>query len=173
MVVIPPKPPTNTSHTTRTTGQGCRTRPTLPPKGHTTLALPSNHSGGFATIDHRHADDTPQGSAYGSNSPQATNKDEPQHHDKQTKTCRTRPTQPPKGALRILGCGGGVRSVPGIVDSVVGRRSNTGVLLGRLINQNSHVIRVPELCAAPQNVAIPTVRFQRLTYMSGNCVRHF
>ena len=30
MVVIPPKPPTNTSHTTRTTGQGCRTRPTPP-----------------------------------------------------------------------------------------------------------------------------------------------
>ena len=42
------------------------------------------------------------------------------------------------------------RSVPGIVDSVVGRRPNTGVRLGRLINQNSHVIRVPELCAAPR-----------------------
>ena len=53
-------------------------------------------------------------------------------------------------ALRIVGCGGGVRSVPGIVDSVVGRRPNTGVRLGRLINQNSHVIRVPELCAAPR-----------------------
>ena len=39
------------------------------PKGHTTLALPSNHSGGFATIDPRHAGDTPQRSAYGSNSP--------------------------------------------------------------------------------------------------------
>ncbi len=37
--------------------------------------------GGFATIDPRHAGDTPQGSAYGSNSPQATNEDEPQHHD--------------------------------------------------------------------------------------------
>ena len=46
-------------------------------------------------------------------------------------------------ALRIVGCGGGVRSVPGIVDSVVGRRPNTGVRLGRLINQNSHVIWVP------------------------------
>ena len=42
------------------------------------------------------------------------------------------------------------RSVLGIVDSVVGRRPNTGVRLGRLINQNSHVIRVPELCAAPR-----------------------
>ena len=29
----------------------------------------SKHSGGFATIDPRHAGDTPQGSAYGSNSP--------------------------------------------------------------------------------------------------------
>ena len=29
----------------------------------------SNHPGGFATIDPRHADDTPQSSAYGSNSP--------------------------------------------------------------------------------------------------------
>ena len=53
-------------------------------------------------------------------------------------------------ALRILGCGGGVRSVPGIVDSVVGRRPNTGARLGSLINQNSHAIRIPELCAAPQ-----------------------
>ena len=53
--------------------------------------------GGFATIDHRHAGDTPQGSAYGSNSPQTTNEHKPHHHDKQTKTCRTRPTLPPKG----------------------------------------------------------------------------
>ena len=57
----------------------------------------SNHSGGFATIDPRHADDTPQRSAYGSNSPQATNENKPHHHDQHTKTCRTRPTQPPKG----------------------------------------------------------------------------
>ena len=57
----------------------------------------SNHAGGFATIDPRHAGDTPQSSAYGSNSPQATNKDKPHHHNKHTKTCRTRPTQPPKG----------------------------------------------------------------------------
>ena len=48
-----------------------------------------------------------------------------------------------KPALRIVGCGGGVRSVPGVVDSVVGRRPNTGVRLGCLINQNSHVIWVP------------------------------
>ena len=41
----------------------------------------SNHSGGFATIDPRHADDTPQRSAYGSNSPQATNKDKPRQTD--------------------------------------------------------------------------------------------
>ena len=52
--------------------------------------------GGFATIDPRHAGDTPQSSAYGSNSPQATNKDKPHHHNKHTKTSRTRPTQPPK-----------------------------------------------------------------------------
>ena len=52
--------------------------------------------GGFATIDPRHAGDTPQGSAYGSNSPQATNEHKPHHHDKHTKTSRTRPTQPPK-----------------------------------------------------------------------------
>ena len=76
-------------------------------------------------------------------------------------------------ALRIVGCGGGGRSVPGVVDSVVGRRPNTGVHLGRLINQNSHAIRVPELSAAPENVAIPTVRFQRLKYVWGNCMRHF
>ena len=56
----------------------------------------SKHSGGFATIDPRHAGDTPQSSAYGSNSPQATNEHKPHHHDKQTKTCRTQPTQPPK-----------------------------------------------------------------------------
>ena len=52
-------------------------------------------------------------------------------------------------ALRILGCGGGVRSVPGIMDGVVGRRPHTGVRLGRLINQNSHAIWVPDLSAAP------------------------
>ena len=32
----------------------------------------------------------------------------------------------------------------------MGRRPNTGARLGRLINQNSHAIRVPELCAAPR-----------------------
>ena len=95
-----PKPPTKTSHTTTRNGQGCRTRPTLPPKEHATLALPSNH-GGFC--DHRpptrrrHAGDTPQSSAYGSNSPQATNKNKPHHHNKHTKTSRTRPTLPHKG----------------------------------------------------------------------------
>ena len=67
-----------------------------PLDGHAALAHPSNHSGGFATIDPRHAGDTPQGSAYGSNSPQATNEHKPHHHDKHTKTSRTRPTQPPK-----------------------------------------------------------------------------
>ena len=62
-----------------------------PLHGHAMLAVPSKHSGGFATIDHRHAGDTPQGSAYGSNSPQATNENKPHHHNKHTKTCRTRP----------------------------------------------------------------------------------
>ena len=141
MVAIPPKPPTKTSHTTRTTGQGCRTRPhaTTPPQTSATASptetppappsqTPQHHTetqprpnrrplhpkhpmsprfhrgglhfeqppGGFATIDPRHAGDTPQRSAYGSNSPQATNENKPHHHNKHTKTCRTRPTQPPK-----------------------------------------------------------------------------
>ena len=34
----------------------------------------SKHTGGFATIDPRHADDTPQSSAYGSNSPKPPTK---------------------------------------------------------------------------------------------------
>ena len=54
----------------------------------------SNHAGDFATIDPRHAGDTPQSSAYGSNSPQATNEHKPHHPDKHTKTSRTRPTPP-------------------------------------------------------------------------------
>ena len=111
MVAIPPKPPTKTSHTTRTTGQGCRTRPTPPhhlihrqqphPLKHPKHPMsPAFHRGrlhfeqppgGFATIDPRHAGDTPQRSAYGSNSPQATNENKPHHHNKHTKTCRTRP----------------------------------------------------------------------------------
>ena len=37
--------------------------------------------GGFATIDPRHAGDAPQSSAHGSNSPQATNEDDPSHND--------------------------------------------------------------------------------------------
>ena len=90
----------------------CRTRPTQPPKEHAALALPSNH-GGFATIDPRHADDTPQSSAYGSNSPQATNENKPHHPDKQTKTCRTRPTQPPKehAALALPSNHGGFATI--------------------------------------------------------------
>ena len=92
---------------------------------------------------------------------------------------KSRPANPlPHGLgvswlFALWGVGGGVRSVPVIVDSVVGRRPNTGVRLGRLINQNSHAIRVPELSAAPENVAIPTMQFQRLTYVPGNCMRHF
>ena len=42
----------------------------------------SKHAGDFATIDPRHADDTPQRSAYGSNSPhraQASTKPAPEH----------------------------------------------------------------------------------------------
>ncbi len=49
----------------------------------------SNHAGGFATIDPRHAGDTPQSSAYGSNSPQATNENKPHHHDKWTRISNT------------------------------------------------------------------------------------
>ena len=112
MVAIPPKPPTKTTHTTPT--PETYHQPPLPHQHnhhaqtvvHYTPNTPchphftevdctlSKHSGGFATIDPRHAGDTPQSSAYGSNSPQATNKDKPHHHDKQTKTCRTRPTPP-------------------------------------------------------------------------------
>ncbi len=77
----------------------CRTRPTLPPKEHAALALPSKHSGGFATIDHRHADDTPQRSAYGSNSPQATNEHKPHHtaphqHQRHTTSHHSKPKPP-------------------------------------------------------------------------------
>ena len=46
-------------------------------------------TGGFATIDPRHADDTPQRSAYGSNSPQATNEDKPHNHEKWTRMSKT------------------------------------------------------------------------------------
>ena len=57
----------------------------------------SKHSGGFATIDHRHAGDTPQSSAYGSNSPQATNKDDAHHPDKWTRMSNTtHATTPPQ-----------------------------------------------------------------------------
>ena len=42
------------------------------------------------------------------------------------------------------------RSFSGIVNSVVGRRPHTGVRLSRLINHQSHAIRVPELSAAPR-----------------------
>ena len=83
----------STAHVNPTSGSPGKPS-TPPPKGPATLALPSKHSGGFATIDPRHAGDTPQRSAYGSNSPQATNKDKPHHHDKHTKTCRRRPTPP-------------------------------------------------------------------------------
>ena len=37
----------------------------------------------------------------------------------------------------------------------------------------SHVIRLPENSAPPTNVAIPTVRFQHLKGLHGNCMRHF
>ena len=45
--------------------------PNTPSHPHTTEVdcTLSNHTGGFATIDPRHAGDTPQRSAYGSNSP--------------------------------------------------------------------------------------------------------
>ena len=63
---------------------------------------------------------------------------------------RRRHCRAPISGSSHCGVWGGVQSVPGIVGSVVGRRPNTGARLGRLINQNSHVIRVPELCAAPR-----------------------
>ena len=85
-------------------------------------------------------------------------------------TAQLGPTAPQTTTSQLSSTG---RSVPGIVNSVAGRRPHTGVRLRSLINQNSHAIPVPELCAAPQNVAIPTVRFQCLTYVPGNCMRHF
>ena len=45
--------------------------------------------------------------------------------------------------------------------------------LTRLINHKSHAIRVPELSAAPQTVAIPTTLFRCLKCLHGNCMRHF
>ena len=92
MVAIPPKPPTNTSHTTTTNTQRQAEHDQHSHLKSTRRWPIQATTGGFATIDPRHAGDTPQGSAYGSNSPQATNKDKPHHHDKHTKTCRRRPT---------------------------------------------------------------------------------
>ena len=96
MVAIPPKPPTKTSHTTTTNTQRQAEHDQHSHLKGTRRWPFQATTGGFATIDPRHADDTPQSSAYGSNSPQATNENKPHHPDKQTKTCRTRPTQPPK-----------------------------------------------------------------------------
>ena len=86
----------STAHVNPTSGSPGK--PSTPPlKGPATLALPSNHSGGFATIDPRHADDTPQRSAYGSNSPQATNEHKPHHQDNWTRMSNTtHATTPPQ-----------------------------------------------------------------------------
>ena len=70
----------------------------------------SNHAGGFATIEPRHADDTPQRSAYGSNSPkpptkttQATTTPETYHQTPQqtqaTTRGRNRATEQPRGGF--------------------------------------------------------------------------
>ena len=73
MVAKPPqttnehKPQRHQRHTTRHHTTSHHSKP-KPPHADAT-AQPSNHSGGFATIDPRHAGDTPQRSAYGSNSP--------------------------------------------------------------------------------------------------------
>ena len=83
MVAIPPKPPTKTSHTTTT-----NTRRHAEYDQHSHLKGTRRRpfqatTGGFATIDPRHAGDTPQRSAYGSNSPQAANEDataQPRNH---------------------------------------------------------------------------------------------
>ena len=91
-----PKPPTNTSHTTTTNTQRQAEHDQHSHLKSTRHWPIQATTGDFATIDHRHAGDTPQGSAYGSNSPQATNENKPHHHNKHTKTSRTRPTQPPK-----------------------------------------------------------------------------
>ena len=82
----------STAHVNPTSGSP-GTPSTPPPKGPATLAFPSNHTGGFASIDPRHADDTPQSSAYGSNSPKPPTKTS--HTTRTTgQGCRTRPTPP-------------------------------------------------------------------------------
>ena len=97
MVAIPPKPPTKTNHTTTTNrrrhaehDQHSHLKSTRPWPFQAT-------TGGFTTIDPRHAGDTPQSSAYGSNSPQATNKDKPHHQDNWTRMSNTtHATTPPQ-----------------------------------------------------------------------------
>ena len=69
MVAIPPKPPTNTSHTTTTNTQRQAEHDQHSHLKSTRRWPIQATTGGFATIDPRHADDTPQSSAYGSNSP--------------------------------------------------------------------------------------------------------
>ena len=69
MVAIPPKPPTKTSHTTPTNTQRHVEHDQHSHRKGTRCWPFQATTGDFATIDPRHADDTPQGSAYGSNSP--------------------------------------------------------------------------------------------------------
>ena len=74
MVAIPPKPPTKTTQATTTPETYHQTPHHQTPQQTQATTRGRNRAteqprGGFATIDPRHADDTPQGSAYGSNSP--------------------------------------------------------------------------------------------------------
>jgi len=69
MVAIPPKPPTNTSHTTTTNRRRHAEHDQHSHLKGTRRWPIQATTGGFATIDPRHAGDTPQRSAYGSNSP--------------------------------------------------------------------------------------------------------
>ena len=74
MVAIPPKPPTKTTQATTTPETYHQTPHHQTPQQTQATTRGRNRAteqprGGFATIDPRHAGDTPQGSAYGSNSP--------------------------------------------------------------------------------------------------------
>ena len=104
MVAIPPKPPTKTTQAT-TTPETYRQTPHHQPSQQTQATTRGRNRateqprGGFATIDPRHAGDTPQGSAYGSNSPhraQASTRAPPNQSKSRTQNLPKRPeTTPP------------------------------------------------------------------------------
>ena len=95
MVAIPPKPPIKTSHTTTTNTQRQAEHDQHSHLKSTQRWPIQATTGGFATIDPRHAGDTPQRSAYGSNSPQATNENKPHHTNTRATPPQTSATASP------------------------------------------------------------------------------